>query len=95
MISLDRDGEDNALLRIMPTLRILLETASGLYRDENQGREYRGDQLLQELPDDVLTHPVALERLAPCVYLVRLQNGHNTRFVLYSRRRHSRGTASA
>ncbi len=70
----------------MPTLRTLLETANGLYRDSTVNEEYPRSALMAHLAPDVLELPVKLAKVGDGTYTVRLVDGDDG-FVLYSRRR--------
>jgi hypothetical protein len=71
----------------MPTFKSVLETASGLYCDQSSGRSYLGRELLERLPNEVLTSSASLERVGSGVYAIHLKTNGSRTFELYSRRR--------
>lgn len=74
----------------MATLKTLLDTANGLYREVVDGQGYRRAELIEHMPENILTQPVTLERIDRCTYEVRFAQSREPSFVLYSRRRATR-----
>jgi hypothetical protein len=75
----------------MATLRSVLETASGLYRESRTGQGYQRQDLLDQLPEDALATPVRLRKVSSGVYQIELETDGNGTYDLYSRRREVRG----
>lgn len=71
----------------MATLRSILETASGLYRETRSGQEYQRQDLLALLPDEALDTPVHIRKVCSGVYQIELATADNMTYNLYSRRR--------
>jgi hypothetical protein len=75
----------------MATMKAVLETVSGLYRDTGTGHGYRAGDLLSDLPRETLQSRVGIRRFQRGVYAIELEDGRI--FDLYSRRRTRRDTA--
>ena len=75
------------------TLRSILTTVTGLYREPARDRGYLPQELLSRLSDEVLGSPVRLEKLGSGVYRISAADGYEPLYVLYSRRRHLRPAA--
>ena len=76
---------------VMTTLRHMATLASGLYQDTSSGQVYLEDALLDQVPDEVLSRPIRLERKGRGVYSVHVMNGGGRVFTLLSRRNQPRG----
>jgi len=78
----------------MATLRSVLETANGLYRESRTGQGYQRQDLLDQLPEDTLDSPVQIRKVSPGVYQIELERNGNGTYNLYSRRREVRGESA-
>jgi hypothetical protein len=78
----------------MTTLRSVLETANGLYRESRTGQGYQRQDLLDKLPDEALDSPVHIRKVSPGIYEIELESSENGRYDLYSRRREARSVPS-
>ena len=76
----------------MATLRSILETASGLYRESRTGEGYERQDLLERLNDETLNSPVLIQKVDTGVYHITLESGTKGTYDLYSRRRGLRVT---
>ena len=74
----------------MATLRSILETASGLYRESRTGEGYERQDLLDRLNDETLNSPVVIRKVSTGVYHIALESGASGTYDLYSRRRELR-----
>lgn len=88
--SLDRTGTFPHDVGMMPTLRGVLITANGLYRDRASGRTYLRHELLAALSGDALGARVYLERVDRGRYTIGLEGVEGPVYDLFSRRRTSR-----
>ena len=79
----------------MATLLALASTTSGLYRNLQSGRVYQRDELLASGPPAMLLRQVRIEKHAPGVYLLYLDQEDTQLFELTSRRRSKRTFESA
>jgi len=77
----------------MLTLKAVLETTTGLYRDSVTGREFLHDELLASLPADVLACRVHLQRVRDGTYMIYVHADGARAYQLLSRRRVPRLTA--
>jgi hypothetical protein len=75
----------------MATLRSVLETANGLYRESRTGQGYQRQDLLDQLPEEALNSPVHIRKVSPGVYQIELERNGNGTYDLFSRRREVRG----
>lgn len=71
----------------MATLRSVLATANGLYRESRTGRKYQRQDLLDQLPDEALDAPVHIRKMSPGIYQIEIETSENGAYELYSRRR--------
>ena len=78
----------------MATLRSVLETASGLYRESRTGQGYQRQDLLDQLPDETLDSAVHIRKVSAGIYQIELETIKNGRYDLYSRRREVRPATS-
>lgn len=74
----------------MPTLRALLDTADGLYRDVSGGTSYLRDDLVGQLSDGVLSRKVTLCKTGFGTYRIMVDGVSSPSYDLYSRRRTAR-----
>ncbi len=74
----------------MPTLLALASTTTGLYRDMQSGCVYQRAELLASGPPSMLLRRVRIEKRAPGVYLLYLDEEDTQLFELTSRRRSRR-----
>ncbi|MGI8826550.1 MAG: hypothetical protein ACR2JC_13050 [Chloroflexota bacterium] len=68
----------------MATLKAVLETTTGLYRDADSGKGYLRHELLQSLSSEILSSQVQLQRVDRGTYILSLSD---RKFELLSRRR--------
>lgn len=78
----------------MATLRSVLETASGLYRESRTGQGYQREDLLEQLSDEALDSPVTIRKVGTGVYQIAVETVENGTYDLYSRRRELRPAPS-
>jgi hypothetical protein len=78
----------------MATLRSVLETTSGLYRESRTGQGYQREDLLDQLPDEALDAPVRIRKKSAGIYEIEIETSENGKYDLYSRRREVRPVAS-
>ncbi|HEX6506589.1 MAG TPA: hypothetical protein VF221_03065 [Chloroflexota bacterium] len=76
----------------MPTLRSVLETANGLYRDMNTGKGYLRQDLLAQLSEEALAVPIQIKKIRPGVYAIHLNGPRDGTYELFSRRRTERSS---
>ena len=74
----------------MATLRSVLETANGLYRESLTGQGYQRQDLLDHLSDETLDAPVHIRKLSPGIYQIEVETSENGIYDLYSLRREVR-----
>jgi len=76
-------------LRMMLTLRDVLETINGLYREPESGRGLPRHDLLASLSGDALSRPVRIRKRAPGIFGVVEPDG-GLLYELFSRREQPR-----